>query len=249
VLLNLVVNARDAMPGGGRLEICTDRVEVDGRDHARLVVRDTGTGMSREVAERAFEPFFTTKDASGGAGLGLATVYGIVTQAGGQATLNSVPGEGTTVSVILPAAEAAPDPPRVPTRVAGGRGETVLVVEDEETVRRLAVRLLLDAGYDVLEAGRLSEAVDACDGGARRIDLLLTDVVMPEGSGQEVAQRLGEQQEGMRVLFMSGYGEEVTSRHGAAGAGAPLLAKPFTRDALLSAVADALAGDSRSTGV
>jgi two-component system, cell cycle sensor histidine kinase and response regulator CckA len=156
-----------------------------------------------------------------------------------------VPGEGTAVSVLLPAAESAPTEPQAPERVGRGRGETILVVEDEENVRRLAARLLEAAGYEVLEAGGLSEALDACDGGSRTIDLLLTDVVLPEASGPEVAERLHEQQPDMRVLLTSGYGDEVLHRHGVDGEGAAFLTKPFTRDTLLRAVAAALARAGR----
>ena len=242
VILNLAMNARDAMPEGGLLEIASRHVELADGPGVRLAVRDHGEGMTAEVVERAFEPFFSTKSQSGGTGLGLATVYGIVTQAGGRVELASDPGEGTTVTVTLPAATSAPVPPPAGASsddAGAGAGERVLVAEDDESVRRLAVRLLSEAGYEVLEACDLEEGVGAGADG-RRIDLLIADVVMPEASGRALAERLSAAQDGLRVLYMSGYSEDVLARHGVDPERVAFLPKPFTRDSLLRAVRGSL---------
>jgi PAS domain S-box-containing protein len=246
VIVNLAVNARDAMPQGGRLVVeaanrvldedfvVTDPELKPGR-YVRIAVADTGTGMTREVADRAFEPFFTTKPKGQGTGLGLATVYGIVKQAGGKTGLYSEPGRGTTVTIHLPAAVegqgpgyAEPEPGQL-----SGQGETVLVVEDEPAVRAAARRILIQANYKVLEAtGSLAALAIATDP-TRRIDLMLSDVVMPDMSGVELASRIHQQREKLPVLFMSGYPQEVLAHQGLAALKLPLVEKPFTRDALL----------------
>jgi two-component system, cell cycle sensor histidine kinase and response regulator CckA len=235
VLVNLVVNARDAMPGGGRLSI--GLANDPGRDEprVRLTVEDDGHGMTPEVLERAFEPFYSTKPKGQGTGLGLATVYGIVTQAGGSVDIQSQPGEGTTVSVFLPASGAGPahpDDAPVSDDAAEG-GETILVVEDEDAVRRLTCRILSRQGYRVLEAPDGHRALDTWDRHGGEIDLLLTDVVMPGMSGKELAEQIG-----IEPVFMSGYTDDVMLRHGLEGL--RLVQKPFDADTLLIAVRSAL---------
>ncbi len=237
VLMNLVVNARDAMPGGGKLVV--DLANEDGEEdpRVRLTVRDRGHGMSAEVLERAFEPFYSTKPKGQGTGLGLATVYGIVTQAGGSVDIDSRPGVGTTVSVLFPACESRPPerPRRLePVRPPAG-GETILVVEDEDAVRRLTCRILSRQGYRVLEAPDGKHALSTWDRHGAEIDLLLTDVVMPGMSGKELAEEIG-----IEPVFMSGYTDDVVLRHGVEGL--RLVEKPFDAETLLSAVRSALDG-------
>ena len=236
VLVNLVVNARDAMPSGGELHIELANVEsADGGHCVRLTVRDTGTGMPREVVERAFEPFYSTKPKGEGTGLGLATVYGIVTQSGGTIEIESTPGQGTIIEVLLPAtdAEAATAERADGSDGALTQGETILVVEDEAAVRRLTCRILKGEGYNVLEAADGARALDTWDARAGEIDLLLTDVVMPGMTGRELAERLG-----IEPVFMSGYTDDVMSRHGMDGL--RLVQKPFDAQALLGAIRSAL---------
>ena len=193
--------------------------------------------MAPEVLEHAFEPFYSTKPKGEGTGLGLATVYGIVTQAGGSVDIDSQPGEGTTVSVLLPACPApctGPDDARA-TDEAAASGETILVVEDEDAVRRLTCRILARQGYRVLEARNGQHALSTWDLHGPEIDLLLTDVVMPGMSGKELAERIG-----IEPVFMSGYTDDVVLRHGVQGL--RLVQKPFDEGALLSAVRSALDG-------
>jgi PAS domain S-box-containing protein len=254
VLVNLAVNARDAMPGGGRLSIDTGNTEVDetyaarrpelapGR-YARLRVSDTGTGMDRATAERVFEPFFSTKPKGRGTGLGLATVYGIVTQAGGSIEIYSEKGLGTTVNVLLPATDedAVPYlPPTVSSDDHHGHGETVLVVEDEESLRLLTTRILSRNGYQVCAVSNGSEAVQRASDPAQPIDLLLTDVVMPEMLGNEVAARVGAIRVGLPALFMSGYAQPILDFHGVPAPSFDILEKPFTEAAMLDRVWKAL---------
>jgi hypothetical protein len=201
-----------------------------------LTVRDAGEGMSEEVAARAFEPFFTTKASGVGTGLGLATVYGIVTQAGGTVEIDSRPGQGTTVTVSLPqAGDAALTPGAAPavTEPVRGRGETVLLVEDEDAVRVAATRILAEGGYEVVPAAGAVEALEAC--AERPIDLVLTDMVMPGISGPVLAKRVTELQPGAAVVFMTGYSD----RRDAAGQ-SPVLDKPFTAEELLEAAGSAI---------
>jgi PAS domain S-box-containing protein len=253
VLVNLAVNARDAMPSGGRLVLETANVELDehsreldasvapGR-YVRLTVGDTGVGMEPEVAARAFEPFYTTKPQGHGTGLGLTTVYGIVTEAGGNISIYSEVGHGTTVKVHLPATTALPSTLDEPTAgQPAAHGETVLVVEDEPGVRRVTERILRRAGYDVVAAAGGSEALEACGRSDQPIDLLLTDVVMPEMLGPELAGRAREIRPGLRVLYMSGYIHQVVGGLDPAhAADLQRVEKPFTADSLLTGVRAAL---------
>lgn len=256
VLMNLAVNARDAMPNGGRLHVRLEparvRAEQDvpasgappGR-YVRMLVRDSGTGMSDDVLAHAFEPFFTTKEPGRGTGLGLATVYGIIAQSGGYVELQSEPGQGTTFEILLPTVKGRPPPreTREPQRlehVTGGR--LVLLVEDEASVRKLVSRILERGGYRVLAADGAEEALRLSrspGGGAP--DLLITDVVMPGLSGPELARQLQQSRPGTRVLFISGYAEEEMIQRGGEDLDAPLLKKPFAADELLDRVGRILA--------
>ncbi len=256
VVMNLAVNARDAMPGGGELKIETAPFDVD-EDYARirainpgtyvrLSVSDTGTGMSEDVAARAFEPFFTTKPTGAGTGLGLATVYGIVAQAGGDVAICSEPGLGTTVRVNLPATSDATARPRdaKPDVLRRAKGETVLLVEDEEIVREPARRMLARHGYTVLAAGNADDALAIVRDHPGRIDLLLTDVVMPGRSGKELSVAVVEHLSTTKVLFMSGYSQDVIVHQGMLEDGVSLIEKPFSADDLLRKVRDVLDGCS-----
>jgi two-component system, cell cycle sensor histidine kinase and response regulator CckA len=252
VLLNLCVNARDAMPTGGALTIETRAATLDATSaatlnmaegaYARVTVSDTGCGMDAEVLSHIFEPFFTTKPMGQGTGLGLATVYGIVQQSNGCIAVQSEPQRGSSFDMYLPACWArevavyVDDAPRRGT-------ETVLLVEDESALRRLAERALTRAGYTVLAASHGPEALALAASYPRRIDLLLSDVVMPGMSGREVADRLRARDPALRVLFVSGYSEELVERHGISQARAAFLQKPFLPRDLTRAVREAL--DSR----
>ncbi len=253
VILNLAVNASDAMPDGGTLTLEIADIEtvetIESQADARpagkmtsLSVTDTGIGMDAETLGHLFEPFFTTKGPGKGTGLGLATVYGIVRQSGGTVTARSRPGHGSTFAVYLPRVErttgASPEPPRAPATGAA-RAATILVVEDDSGVRRFASRVLEAAGYQVLTAQDGPAAIET----ARNADvqLLLTDVVMPGMSGRDVASRLSAAQPGIRVLYMSGHMDKGIVRDGVLDAGIDFLAKPFTSESLISAVDAALA--------
>jgi two-component system, cell cycle sensor histidine kinase and response regulator CckA len=235
VLVNLAVNARDAMPEGGTLSIAVSG--VDGG--VRITAADDGTGMPAEVRERAFEPFFTTKEAGEGTGLGLATVHGVVTDAGGTVDIRSEVGAGTVVTIFLPAATegvVAPEEPALPADRAPG-GASVLVVEDQDPVRRQARRILEDHSYSVREAASADEALE----GWEPVDVLVTDVVMPGMSGQQLAEQARERAPDLRVVFMSGHTDDVFVRDGARHGDIAFVQKPFTRDSLLRAVEEALA--------
>jgi two-component system, cell cycle sensor histidine kinase and response regulator CckA len=245
----LSVNARDAMPGGGELLIETSelprRPAGDAeRPVVRLSVSDTGTGMTQDVADRAFEPFFSTKAKGDGTGLGLATVYGIVTQAGGRVSIRSTPGSGTTVRVDLPSTTDPQSPPRAagPDLLRPANGETVLLVEDEATVRVPAQRILQRHGYVVLPAGTADEAIAVAETHDGPIDLLLTDVVMPGRSGKDLAVDIARRRPGTKVLFTSGYSQDVIAHQGLLEAGVNLLPKPSTAHDLLRKVRDVLDG-------
>jgi PAS domain S-box-containing protein len=252
VLVNLVVNARDAMPQGGKLTIETATVELDSEyankhvgfapgNYVMLAVSDTGSGMDGKTQARIFDPFFTTKEKGKGTGLGLSTVYGIIKQSGGNISVYSELGHGTTFKVYLPGLAAAPPKAEAPVEnaVVGG-SETILLVEDEDVVRGLARKILEHAGYNVLEASRGAEAFQLCQEQAQPVDLLLTDVVMPETSGKEVADRLSKEQPGLRVLFMSGYTDEAIVHHGVLDSNVEFIQKPFTPAALVRKVREVL---------
>ena len=249
VLLNLAVNARDAMPTGGTLIIDTGNFSVDDAyaaldprlqagPYVRLRVADSGSGMTRETIERAFEPFFSTKPKDKGSGLGLATVYGIVNQAGGMVDLNSELGTGTTITILLPTVASSikqTDAPRPAARRSHG-GETILVVEDEDLVLDVATRILTRHGYHVLAARGGSEALELVQGHKGTIHLLLTDVVMPGLTGNQVAERVNELRPTIRVLYMSGYPESVITSQGVVQRGIHLVLKPFVATDLLDHV-------------
>jgi PAS domain S-box-containing protein len=258
VLMNLALNARDAMPDGGTLTIETSNITVDedsmaagsksppGR-HVRLRVSDTGTGMTHEVMEHAFEPFYTTKEKGSGSGLGLATVYGIVTQAGGDVHISSEPGTGTSVAITFPASEQAPA--RLPDAGTGRRapaGETVLVVEDEPALREVTRRIFVRNGYQVITAGSGPEALGIARDHPGEIHLLVTDVVMPQMLGKEVAERMRLIMPGIEVLFMSGYARPVLASQGKLEPGVALVEKPFSEADLIAVAAQVL--DSRPGG-
>jgi two-component system, cell cycle sensor histidine kinase and response regulator CckA len=246
VIMNLAVNARDAMPRGGALRIETRNVDVTegnieltgGRPghHVRLAVRDSGAGMSEEARAHLFEPFFTTKPRGQGTGLGLATVYGIVKQSGGHIRVESEPGRGTTFEMYFPQVEGRAVSVERPA-VATTRGtETVLVVEDERPVREVTVRVLRSAGYRVLVAESGQAALDLDPRELATVRLLVTDVVMPGLDGREVAQALGRGCPGLRVLYVSGYAQDAVAQRGGLAPGTDLLEKPFTPSVLLGRV-------------
>ncbi len=253
IILNLVVNARDSMPDGGKVTIETDNVYLD-EEYAKhhvgahaghyvmLAVSDTGMGMDEKTRARIFEPFFTTKELGKGTGLGLSTIYGIVKQSGGNIWVYSEVGRGTTFKIYLPRVdEEAQQYQRTSTGEEPVRGtETVLLVEDEDMVRKLAYQILRASGYRVLEASGGGEALQICDSHEGPIDLLLTDVIMPEMSGRELAVSLQERWPALRVLFMSGYTDDAIVHHGVLEAGANFVQKPFTPDVLATKVRDAL---------
>jgi signal transduction histidine kinase/CheY-like chemotaxis protein len=254
VILNLGVNARDAMPRGGTLTISTEnRRELDPSieavdaaapaDYIFLVVTDTGSGMDAETKERIFEPFFTTKGPGRGTGLGLATVYGVVKQSGGGIAVESNLGQGSKFLVYFPrAAEPIAQPqPLAPAPVSAG-AETVLVVEDEEVVRQLVCAVLGDVGYDVLSAALPSEALSLVKARDGSIELLVTDVVMPEMHGPALARQLLDLRPGLKVLFVSGYSENDISDQGVVEPGLEVLQKPFTKQSLIRKVREMLDG-------
>jgi CheY-like chemotaxis protein len=249
VLVNLVVNARDAMPQGGQLTIETANIEVD-REYAgkhfgappgsyvMLAVSDTGVGMDEDTKARIFEPFFTTKEKGKGTGLGLSTVYGIIKQSGGNIWVYSEPGRGSSFKVYLQQFEAATGATEKATvePVAQGGSETILLVEDEDVVRGLARKILEQSGYRVLDARNGTEAIRISREHAEAIQLLLTDVVMPEISGKEIAERLTVLRPTIRVLYMSGYTDEAIVHHGVIDANVEFIQKPFTPMALVRKV-------------
>jgi two-component system, cell cycle sensor histidine kinase and response regulator CckA len=243
-VVNLAVNSRDAMPEGGRISIQSAKVYLD-EDYVRthlgvkpgeyvmVAVTDTGQGMTAEVRQRIFEPFFTTKERGRGTGLGLATVYGMVKQCGGDIWVSSEPSKGTTFRLYFPKANGQPREtnPLEKETAAVEKRETVLVVEDETPVRELTVRMLQQLGYNVLSAASGSEAIAMNDSFAGRISLLVTDVVMPEMNGQQVAEALLQLRPELKVLYVSGYTEHIVIHRGAKP-GVDFLAKPFSREAL-----------------
>jgi CheY-like chemotaxis protein len=250
VLLNLAANARDAMPDGGTLAIevslSKGTPEYTGRagrgPSVVMAVTDTGHGMNEDVQARIFEPFFTTKPAGSGTGLGLAMVYGAVEQNGGSIDVVSKTGRGSTFRIQLPERRGQkPARPELQTDLPRG-SETVLLVEDEAAVREVTREQLESLGYRVLSCADASEALAACAGHAEPLHLLLTDVVMPGMNGRELAQRLTQGRPGLRVLYTSGYGEDVIARHGVLEPGVLLLQKPYALPKLAGLVRTALAG-------
>ncbi len=254
VILNLVANARDAMPAGGMLRVGTAKIVLDeaaSRRHAEtnpgeyvtLFVTDTGVGMTPEVRARIFEPFFTTKPPGSGTGLGLAMCYGIVKQSGGHVQVESDPGQGSRFTVLLPReASAAPVPAAASDGHPPAGHETILLVEDDASVRELTSRMLGSAGYRVIEASDAATARECAEKIGGAIDLLLADVVMPGGGGQELAEAMTARIPGLRVLFMSGYTADVVLRQGIVQEEVAFLPKPFSPDALAVAVREALDG-------
>lgn len=253
VLMNLVINARDAMPRGGKLTIELSNIELNEEyagthlgikrgNYVMLAVSDTGTGMDTETQARIFEPFFTTKEVGRGTGLGLSTVYGIVKQSGGHVWVYSELGEGTTFKVYLPAHHSAQPESTVElpeiSRLTGT--ETILLVEDDDQVRGITRDILRKNGYYVIEARNAGEALLICEQHRQRIHLLLSDVVMPQMSGVQLAQRLGEGRSDMKVVCMSGYTDEAALRHGIIDSGLAFLQKPFTPDGLLTKIRQVL---------
>jgi CheY-like chemotaxis protein len=257
VIMNLVVNARDAMANGGKLTIETGTVPLDGSfcagqfgvepgRYVVIAVTDTGAGMDSETQSHLFEPFFTTKKVGRGTGLGLATAYGIIRQSHGAIRFESELGKGTTASIYLPLVEdrkrAAAE--TVPPRIAPTGAETVLLVEDEARVRKLILGILKAHGYTVLEATRGEEAIRLCKSRPGAIDLAVIDVVMPEMSGPDLARQIAPICPAMRVLYISGYTDEAVVHHGIPQSGVEFLQKPFLPDALLRKVREVL--DARS---
>jgi len=254
VIMNLVVNARDAMPEGGRLTMETSRLDLDeatARGHAEatpgpylvLAVSDTGQGMDEATRARLFEPFFTTKAPGKGTGLGLSTAYGIVRQSGGHIWVYSEPGRGSTFKICLPLVAEAADhatPAPEPAGCVARGAETVLLVEDAARVREVVREILEMNGYAVLEARHGAEAIEISGRHPGRIHLMVTDVVMPQMSGRELAQHMARLRPDMRVLFMSGYTDNAIVRHGELEAGTAFLSKPFTPDALAAKVREVL---------
>ncbi|WP_433729477.1 ATP-binding protein [Actinoplanes sp. CA-051413] len=251
ILVNLAVNARDAMAGGGTLSIDTANITVDagsladahppGGRHVRLRVRDTGTGMTPEVLAHVFEPFYTTK--TDGTGLGLSTVYGIVTQAGATVSVRSHPGTGTTFTIIVPVTDqVSTTVPESPARRHTPAGETVLIVEDQEALRAVTERIFTRSGYRVLTAvdGRDAVAVSAAH--PEEIHLLVSDVVMPGMLGKEAAARIRRDRPGIKVLFMSGYAQPVLAARGRLDADVDLIEKPFTAAAIIEKAGQVLHG-------
>jgi CheY-like chemotaxis protein len=262
VLLNLALNARDAMPGGGTITVETCRAELTG-EYARLkpgtavrpgpyvvlAVSDTGHGMDKKTLGRIFEPFFTTKGVGKGTGLGLSTVYGIVKQSEGYIWVYSEPGLGTSFKIYLPLrSEAMAPSPVAPAPVRSRAGETILLVEDEASVRHMMKRALEGVGYRVIDAGTASVALDLLSRHTGEISLVLTDVVMPGQSGRELADRVADLAPDIQVLFTSGYTDSDIAGRGLLQPGAAFLQKPFTTDALVRAVREQLEVATRPTG-
>jgi len=259
ILLNLAVNARDAMPEGGTLSFTTEEVVVPGPGipvapkfapgpYVLLAVSDTGHGMDAEAQARVFEPFFTTKERGKGTGLGLSTVYGIVKQSGGFIFVSSLPGRGTTFRIFLPAASGARPPldSRVsPVPSVRDGTETVLVVEDEDGVRRLTRSILERYGYKVLDAESGEEALRVAAAYEGTIDLVVSDVVLPGINGRKTAEELLRDRPALKVVYISGYSDNALAVGGVLGPGVSFLEKPFTPEALAQKVRRVLDGRDR----
>ena len=257
VLVNLAVNARDAMPGGGTLTIDTSNIAADadciaggpgdrpGRK-VRLRVSDTGTGMTPEVMDHVFEPFFTTKQEGGGTGFGLATSYGIISQAGGHIQISSEPGAGTTFTITLPVtAQAAVPGPEPAQYERASHGETVLVVEDHAALRAVTGRIFTRNGYHVITSASGPEALAVARGYPGEIHLLVTDAVMPHMPGKEVAEKMREIKPGIEILYMSGYARASLTSQGRLDTGVVLVEKPFSEAELLARAGEVLNGHFR----
>jgi two-component system cell cycle sensor histidine kinase/response regulator CckA len=259
VVMNLALNARDAMPHGGKLTIETREVELDPSytadhfdvspgPHVMLAVSDTGIGMDKETQSRIFEPFFTTKEVGKGTGLGLSTVFGIVRQSGGHIWVYSELGGGSTFKVYLPRAEAGqPEIVEFVAPVTLRGTETILLVEDQDEVRRVAQEILVRQGYHVIAAQNAGEALLSCERHPRTIHLLLTDVVMPQMSGRELAERLGPMRPDMKVVYMSGYTDNAIVHHGILDSGIAYVQKPLVPDMLARRVREVLDTPIRRT--
>jgi two-component system, cell cycle sensor histidine kinase and response regulator CckA len=254
VILNLAVNARDAMPNGGKLTLETSNAVLDESDVNRfryvvpgkyvlLKVTDTGCGMDAELQSHIFEPFFTTKESGKGTGLGLATVYGVIKQSGGYIWVDSELGKGTTFKIYLPRVEEPKEiatPPETPAQDSSRSPRTILLVEDEHSLRKLTRETLVEIGHSVLEASDAFHALDIAERNNFAIDLLLTDVVMPGMSGRVLADKLTAAHPDIRVLYMSGYTDGAVATHGVLESGTSILRKPFTRDELTARVDEVL---------
>jgi CheY-like chemotaxis protein len=248
LLVNLVLNAQDAMPGGGTLRVSCANADLDRAHtnlhtgaqpgpHVMLSVSDTGVGMSEETTEHIFEPFFTTKPMGKGTGLGLATVYGILRQTGAHISVESELGKGSTFTVYFPAVEAAPSRAEaIPSTDTAGGDEVILVCEDEELVRELASHVLRAAGYTVLEAENGRHALEVAADHRGPIHLLVSDVVMPELDGRKLSQEMIRTHPGLRVMFVSGYTNAVLDSEVSIGEGTDFLQKPFTPAVLLQRI-------------
>jgi CheY-like chemotaxis protein len=261
VVLNLTINARDAMPDGGALTVETRNVEltedymaqrrgvtiVPGR-YAALFISDTGLGMEKQTMKRLFEPFFTTKEVGKGSGLGLAMVYGIVKQSGGYIWVYSEPGLGTTFKLYFPtvAETPAPQPQPVAEQPSTSTGGTVLVVEDDSLVRGMVRRALSEAGFRVIEAANGEEALAVVQSETTHVDAVLTDLAMPELGGRQLAQRLIQEWPDLPVVFMSGYADDDVARRGLLDAGVAFLEKPLSPDVLTRKMRQVLEGAPRN---
>ena len=259
-VVNLAINAKDAMPKGGTLTIETRNIQIDDLAakinpeispgaYAVFSIKDTGHGMDRETMARIFEPFFTTKEVGKGTGLGLATVYGIVMQSGGHIQVDSEPGHGTTFSIYLPRAQEAPSPPKkaapaeMNTLSISADTKTILLVEDSDVVRELTRNVLDINGYAILEASSPEDAIRLCESHGGEIHLLLTDVVMPGMSGRDLSNRLQRVRPGMKVLYMSGYTDEAIVEHGILDAGIHFIPKPFSPASMAQKILEVLNSD------
>ena len=248
VLMNLVVNARDAMPHGGQITIATHSIALSEKyclghepvivgDYVMLEVRDTGSGMDEPTKAHVFEPFFTTKPQGKGTGLGLASVYGIVKQSGGYVSVSSELGRGTTLKLYFPRVQGQIDPETAPVKTESmGGNETILLVEDETALREITGSILRAAGYTVLEANTPTKAIQLAETHSEPIHLLLTDVIMPRMSGAALSKRLKTSMPHLKVMFASGYGGDELAKQLSVATDAVLLSKPFSKDSLLTAV-------------
>lgn len=242
VVTNLVVNARDAMPKGGTILLKTQNVTIDAGDYVKLTIKDSGHGMDSAIQARIFEPFFTTKGEGKGTGLGLASVYGIVKQSGGVITVQSEIGKGTTFEILLPRTNAGAQTTEATSEFKRQFIGTVLIVEDEESVRLLTSEVLASQGYQVLTASGLEDALSVCREFTGHIDVLLSDVILPKGSGPFVAAEIGVTRPDIKVLYMSGYTGDMIGYHGILESEVNLIYKPFTAGTLIEALDAVLSG-------